>query len=560
MELTENKYASWASALICGISPLLFRESLKAEVYTLNSFLAISVFYLGLRILNGGDLLKNSLIGFFIIGLGMGNHHTIGFMGLIFLLPIAVRWKDISLKWIPLSILSFSAGFSINLFLYLRSLAIEHSGGLILYSYAGTWENFLRVFLRQDYKGSSTPDAIAGFLSFGKSWFYGFKNSLYYVALSSTRPILPFLILGFIKIRKKVTILFYFVLSFIVWFGVLGGMVCPSSELKPDEIQTISVYFLPAIPILYSLNSVGLATVIAFVKKGKWEILPRFIPYVIAVLPFVFLPFSFKSLSLNGNFLTYNYGRDMLIPLPLKSLLMNYTDNPMFTVFYMRMVERLREDMIVMNTSGREDIYGLESSPPWKYSKLYPEFYRNQKGTIKEINRDFALKGKLFANNPLELTEIVSRSYSYYPYIFSVALYPEDMKGIEDFKAGIRNNFRSNYEKINYEHAIELPPTGDFLVEELLTGYGLNTMIYGDFIKRNGEEERGNEFYKRAFLIGHPERFLWPYINFLLNDGRDSEAFALLKELKKVEGVYGEFARLLEEKALSIANEKKAKR
>ena len=162
MELTENKYASWAAALICGISPIFFMASLNAKgVYTLNSFLSMTVFYLGLRILNGGDFLKNSLLGFFIIGLGMGNHQTIGLMGLILLLPVAVRWKEIRIIWILFSILAFSAGFSVNLFLYLRSVAMDHSGGLILYSYAGTWEQFVRVFLREDYKGASTPTAIA---------------------------------------------------------------------------------------------------------------------------------------------------------------------------------------------------------------------------------------------------------------------------------------------------------------------------------------------------------------------------------------------------------------
>src|SRR4030042_4105502 len=218
MELTENKYASWASAIICGISPIFFITSLNAKgVYTLNSFLSMVVFYLGLRILNGGSFVKNALLGFFIIGLGMGNHQTIGFMVPIFLLPIAIRWKDINLKWILLGILSFSIGFSVNLLLYLRSVAMEQSGGLILYSYAGTWDNFLRVLLREDYKGASTPNAVGGLLYLGQAWFYGLKNSLYYIAFYSIKPVLPFLFLGFIGLRKKKTILFYFIFSLLVW-------------------------------------------------------------------------------------------------------------------------------------------------------------------------------------------------------------------------------------------------------------------------------------------------------------------------------------------------------
>jgi len=560
MELTENKYASWASAFICGISPIFFMASLNAKgVYTLNSFLSMLVFYLGLRILNGGNFLKNSLLGFFIIGLGMGNHQTIGFMGLIFLLPLAVKWKDIKLKWIFLGILSFCIGFSVNLFLYIRSIAIEHSGGLILYSYAGTWKALLKILLREDYRGASTPHAITSVLYFGQAWFYGLKNSLYHVAFYSIRPVLPFLFLGFMGLRKKKTILFYFIFSLLVWFGLLSRIVLGSSELKTEDIQTVSVYFLPVIPILYSLIAVGFAVVISYVKRRTWKMIPRFIPYAIAVLPFIFLPYSIKSFSLDRNFIAYDYGRDMGNSLPLKSLLMNYTDNAMFTTFYMRMVERLREDVLVMNTAGKEDVYGLESTPPWKYSELYPDFYKTQKSLIKDITSDFALKGKLFANTPLELTKTVSKSYSPYPYIFSVVLYPKEMSmaKIERFKIDMRINFKSNWKKINYERVIEVPYTEDFLVNELLNIYGFNTIVYADFLKRGGEEKIGNEFYRNAFLIGPPEGFLWPYINFLLHDGRGKEAFALISELKKAKGTQGEFAKLLEQKAISTIKEEK---
>lgn len=585
MVLTENRYASWASALICGISPIFFLESVKAEVYTLNSFLAMVVFYLGLRMLTSvpspqssldlgflnpqssirnpqskipnPQFLRLSLLGFFIIGLGMGNHHTIGFIGLIFLWPIVLRWGDISAKWLIFSPVFFSLGFSINLLLYLRSIAITDSGGLILYSYAGTLQDFLRILLREDYKGSSTPHALGSVFSSGEAWFYGLKNSLYYVAVQSTWPVLPIVFLGVVGLFKRLKILAYFALSIIAWFLLLGRMVIASPEPKAADIQIVSVYFLPAIPILYSLISVGFASMAAFFKRGTWRILPRFIPYAIAILPFVFLPFSFRTLNLSGNFLAHDYGRDMLTTLSVKSLLMNYTDNPMFTIFYMRAVERLREDILVINTAGRKDVYGIETSPQWKYAKLYPDFYKRQKSTIKEINRDFALKGKLFANSPFELTEVVSEHYTYYPYILSVSLCPHQSKSyMETMKMDVRNSFKSNYAKINYERTIELPYQNDFLAKELQAAYSFSTMIYADFIKREGDEKGGIALYRTAFLMAEPRLYLWPFINFLLKDGRQGEAFALLKELKKAEGAYGEFARLLEQKAISAVRDR----
>ncbi len=60
--------------------------------------------------------------------------------------------------------------------------------------------------------------------------------------------------------------------------------------------------------------------------------------------------------------------------------------------------------------------------------------------------------------------------------------------------------------------------------------------------------------------MSEPKLFLWPYIYFLLNDGIQGEAFALIAELKKAEGEYGEFAKLLEQKALSVVREEKVKK
>lgn len=85
-------------------------------------------------------------------------------------------------------------------------------------------------------------------------------------------------------------------------------------------------------------------------------------------------------------------------------------------------------------------------------------------------------------------------------------------------------------------------------------------MVYGDLIKRTGDEKGGTELYKKAFLMSEPKLFLWPYIYFLLNDGIQGEAFALIAELKKAEGEYGEFAKLLEQKALSVVREEKVKK
>ncbi len=555
MELHGNRFASYGAAGICAISPLFFIESVKAEVYTLNSFLAMFVFYLGLKILKGGNFLKLSLLGFFIIGLGLGNHHTIGFMGLVLLYPVALRWKEISLKWVILAFLVFSVGFSVNLFLYLRSAAMDHSGGLIVYSRAGNWDEFVKILLRKVYRGSSTMATVTRAASFGKSWLYGLKHSLVYVAYPGTKPVLLFLILGLISLRKQKKELFYFVFSFMVWFAVLGRMVWGGQEVKNEDIAVISVFFLPSLPILYCLASEGFSSVLALLKRSSSALLPVFFAYAFALLlPLSLLPYSYKTADLSKTPIAYDYGRDMLSSLPVKSLLMNYHDNAIFIVFYMRAIERLREDILVIDTAGRKDIYGMESSPQWKYAGLYPDFYRQAKSTLREINADFTDKGKLFTNNPAGLTKTFSENYHYYPYLFTAALYPKniDTAARDQFKSEVKKRFEANYRNIAYEHAEKVPLTDDFLVNELLTGYSFNTMLYADFVIRGEGGEPVHKLYERAFEISDPTGYLWPYINFLIKDGRQDKAFAFISGLRKSEGEYAGFAKHLEQKAFSV--------
>jgi Protein O-mannosyl-transferase TMEM260-like len=556
MELTGNRPASWAAALVCGISPVFFSASLiaKGGAYTLNSFLAMCIFYLGIKIIRGKDVFRNSLLALFLIGLGMGNHHTIGFMGLIILVPLAIRWKDLSVRWALFGFLFFVLGFSVYLFLYLRSLAMADHGGLILYSYAGTFKDFIRVFFRQDYKGSSSPRTLEGAFSLGSAWLHGLRNSLYYVAFRSVKPVMLFLLLGLVGLRKRFKLLVFFIFSGIVWFLLLGKLVFSGSKPSISDVEVVSVYFLPAVPILYCLVSVGFAETLSFFRRMQWSMLAGFGSYALAALPFVFLPYTAGQYGLNRNVICYDYGRDMLMSLPEKSLLMNHGDNPMFTAFYMKGVERLREDVLVMDTAGRKGVFGLECAPPWKYAKLYPDFYHSTKSTIKEINDEFALKGKLFVDNPLNMTKVVARFYDYYPYIFSAALRPKTLSP-EGFDSDIRRKFKRAFERTNYESVLAMPPSDDFLVQELTGEYGLNALFYSDFLGRDGNEKDADTFRRLALIMASPEKVLWPYINFLLKDGRKEEAFGLLAELEKTER-YGELAHLLEKKALSVIQNK----
>lgn len=555
MELTESRPASWAAALICGISPIFFASSLNAKggVYTLNSFMSMCVFLLGIRIIKGRDVFRNSLLAFFLIGLGMGNHQTIGFMGVIILLPLAMRWRDLSVRWALLGLFFFLSGLSVYFFLYLRSMALLDHGGLILYSHAWSFKDLTRTFFRQAYfaNNTSSTQTLEHTFSNNNAWFYGLRNSAYYVALLSVKPVVVFILIGLAGLTKRPKLLSYFVFSGIIWLLLLGKLVFGGSILTIRHIETVSVYFLPVVPILYCLIAVGFAASLSFIRKQQWSLVARVGTWVLVALPFALLPYSMGLYNLSDNSLAYNYGRDMLMSLPQESLIMEHGDNSLFTTFYMKGVERLREDVLAIGTGGNKSVFGLECSPYWKYDKLYPKFYHGVKSTISEINDEFALKGKLFIDNPLDLTDVVARFYDYYPYVLSAALWPKKLPAVE-FQASARNRFKSAYKRVNYESVLAaIPSSHYFMSQELLRRYSLSTLFYSDFIMRDGHIRDGEAFQKIAFIMAPAEEVLWPYVSFLLKDGRKDHAFSLLARMKRTKR-YGEIAATVEKKALSV--------
>jgi hypothetical protein len=552
VELTGDEHASWAAALVMGITPLFFTESLKAEVYTLNAFLSAVVFYLGLRILTGGDFRRYSLAALFVLGLGMGNHHTIALTGLTLLLPLGMRWREMGIRWTALGTALFLAGLSVNLFVYLRTLAVLDHGGLILYAKAPTLGELLRVFLRSGYE-VSTGQAVATLTHAAGGWLTGLRNVLALVIYPNTRPLLPFLFIGLASLARRPAVLAYVLLAGAAWLAVLGAVVLPAPEPTVKDMQVASVYFVPVLGVLYAAVAAGLAWCIAFVKRRRWKDAARFVPAAVTALPLVFLPYSLRDHALNRTFLAYDYGRDMISALPPKSLLMNHSDNALFTTFYFRTVERLREDVLTMNTGGRRNVFGLEDSPPWKYADLFPGFYGSEKSTLSELDRDFALAGRLFVNDPHVLSRVFADSHVTYPSVFAAALWPRELPD-EDFRQAIRGRFRESFPLVNWERTLEGHHPPDLLLTELRTAYGFNLAVWGDLMDRAGHPREARSLLSAAFRTAEADRFLWPYLDYLVGEGRGKRALALVAELRASEG-FGDLPDVWEERTRSAMRE-----
>lgn len=140
----EAHLAAIASIVFLAFSYSFFGQSIVAKFYTLNSFLVMFLLLLGIKIILNGYDRRIQFLTSFILGLTLSAHHT-GFMMIVPLVIVGIFYYRDFLKNLPLSIVFFLLGFSLNLYLYIRGIK-ENLFSMIPVT---DWDSFLTVFLRK---------------------------------------------------------------------------------------------------------------------------------------------------------------------------------------------------------------------------------------------------------------------------------------------------------------------------------------------------------------------------------------------------------------------------
>jgi Protein O-mannosyl-transferase TMEM260-like len=555
--LTDNKYAAWSSALFLSVVPVFWTGSINAKgVYSLNTFLCLIIFLLIVRMLRSdGSLFRQLMLVAFLLGLGMGNHQTIGLMGLSAVPLFLIKWRKIRMRWVPFAVFFLLAGISVNFLIYVRSRVAVTSGIDILYSYGGTLKALENVFLRKAYNINTVVSLKRGTAHVIPHFFAVTVNVLKNIVVPNVKYGIPFIVLGLVSSLRNMRFLVYIGFLLFLWVAFLGS-VTAGTHLTEEGIQIVSVYYAP----LYAFMSVlmGLGVAIALEKAAAiWKgsgFVPRFLAYSAVAFPLCLAPQAYALAAPVQYPLAYTWARDMLVTLPVGSMLLNYNDNPTFTSFYMLSVEKFRDDVLQMDAGGKKDNYGLETAPVWKYNVLYPDFYRAENVKVSYLDREFAAKGKLFTSNPKDMTPVLKKHYSFRVMGLTSELFPKgavpgrDVIDSESLKA---NKF------LNYEAIRELPYMDDFLAVELVNHYALCLLIYGDAMSESGDLQAGRKAILESISLGDPKIYLGPYIKYLMDEGRVGEGLAFLRKLeRKGDDRQRAVANILEYKVLSVTGDK----
>ncbi len=502
--VTKHKIISILAPLTILASPNFILESSKAEVYTLNIFLIVLLFYLGIRAVKEPDFFKKVLISSFIMGLGIGNHHSIGFMVFVIFYVIIIRRKELPFGTVALSIVLFITGFSVYFSLYLRSVANTFIGYSLVYSF----EDFLKIFLRADYPGN-TVIAVGGVSHYGAHWFYAIRN-IGLILSKEIHPLMWFFVLaGLVSIFSDKKMFGYIAISVLTWV-FLGKMVIGAKEPSYDDFVIITPYFLQLIPILGVIAAAGLYKSYEKIKVHS-TLTAKTVVTGLIVFQMVYFSISIQKSSLSDYLTAYGWIKNISKVLKPKSFYLAFGDDPGFLSFYGFGVERLRDDVLCLDAATGSNNFRLTLSPQWKFDIWYPEFYQAEITSGKYFY-PIAKKGKLYASMIGSIPKKIRDKFDTRWYVLVSILLSKD----NDFP--FRESFKDNFEKIDYLQSAAKADETDFLVTEIIKCYVLTFWEYANLFNEENTEDT-DYFYRLALTlsVNNWQRFsiIKDYIKFL---------------------------------------------
>ncbi len=391
LELTKSRVISLISSILLAFSYYFWLYSEVAEVFALNNFFVILLFYLALMYSLKKDIKYLFLTSFFT-GLSMTNHQTIIFIFpslLILSLPNLLR--DLrNYKNIIYCILLGLLGFSPYLYVF---YAAAHNPP-INWDHVKDINSFLHLFLRQDYGtlsiGQVSPPTVSQRIASFKIYFFD-------ILVQATIPAIIIIILGILysikrKLKYFLALFFAFILSGPV-FIVYAGFPLFSSF----NVGVYERFIIMSFVILLMFFPLGLLTLRdLFDKIFTKKELSILVIGIFIIIPFSLFRFNYPKTNLSNFTAGNDVAYDLLEPLPKNSVLILSGDTLLFNTWYVHYGLGYRKDVQVLNLSGltgssyfakKLDNY-LKSNPGQKES---PDLVANVIMEIAKTNPVFSI-------------------------------------------------------------------------------------------------------------------------------------------------------------------------
>lgn len=410
---TKESLVPYVSAVSVMISYPFFNQAIIAKFYTLNSFLTVTIIYtllISLAHLDSKEKTKKWQTAAFLLGLASANHHTALFLLVPLVLILILERKSLNII-IGLSVVfSFVLGASVNIYLILRGTSDKIFSVVTVNSI----EEAFAVFLRYHYAEGNTlavlkhsTQTIKDYLDTLPQFFNFLRKSF------SIYAFIPFLfgIFALLKLHKKEGIVL--LVSFLMFGPYLAKLTLGKEPNEFHFYLTLHQYFLPAVCVFSIIMGIGLGYMFCLLKLLQ---IPRLSSYVsLALICVNLISLLSRAIDSNtkSNYVPYQIARDTLITLPINSIFLSYGDNSIFSLWYVKMVGRFRDDICHLMSSGEDNSFWCYQGCPEKiYKDLHPRVYEKKIANIYS----YLNNGSFCSNQPVTEKFIFSEKMQSKPF------------------------------------------------------------------------------------------------------------------------------------------------
>lgn len=325
---TKKSWIGLLSASLFSFSPLVWKYSVTAEVFSLNHLLIMTVFFFASRFENTKNP-KDALWCNLFFGLCLSNHYTSVFLTLPIFLWTCSRcnfnWK---IMLVPI------LGLTPYLYLLIAKQT-THSWGD-----TRTFAGFLTHILRTEYGVFQLgPNIIEN--TFFDSLVYFFKQMFTeMLGLGILLSIVGVLI----SFKRKISLLqfmFAGLLFYIFIFHLLARFTVQDEVYR----EVLSRFWQQPVLLLSVFAGFGAFYINDFLNHIKLNLFAGFG----IILAMTQLGLNFKSSDQSKDTLFYEFGKNLIERIPSGSVYLPFGDLDFFTTLYLQKCEGLRPDLIILS-------------------------------------------------------------------------------------------------------------------------------------------------------------------------------------------------------------------
>lgn len=343
IKLSVGRFVSFVTTLSFAFSYTFFRIAIYAKTYSIYGFFVILLlFILFLWSENIKKNFKYLILFSFILGVSFTNHNLMAtIIPGIFIFVFLTNKSIFKANTIFQLFAFFLLGILVLLYLPIRAF----QNPPIDWANPTSITRFIDcIMVKFAQKRMFSIDLLKFFVIFGNHLLLLFKQFLIFGFIS---------IFGLYYLKKRNYPFFILLLTIIIVNTFFSLIVYPDIEKEMVDFES---YHIPS----YLSLAISLGIGLNFIFKK------RFLKFGVILIPLI-ICFKYYYIADKSRFyFAYDYARNILRNLPEKTILFTYTDHEFMTLWYLKHIEKRREDILQFN------LYDLTT--PWVIERILRDY------------------------------------------------------------------------------------------------------------------------------------------------------------------------------------------